>query len=149
MGKHHPFFIRFPFDVLSPQLQLTNCDQIILGIKSLMYGMYQSLAYDTLYLLVNQLVQQLFPQKSYKEQKRFIQTLCIGILTLSLFIQNKLITNSSKIIHIYIHTCMWCKCNTVYSTVHVCLRNKILNLTTYIMFIIKRMSVLYRQYTFL
>lgn len=26
---------------------------------------------------------------------------------------------------------MWCKCNTVYSTVHVCLRNKILNLTTY------------------
>lgn len=29
--------------------------------------MYQSLAYDTLYLLVNQLVQQLFPQKSYKE----------------------------------------------------------------------------------
>lgn len=99
--------------------------------------MYQSLAYDTLYLLVNQLVQQLFPQKSYKEEKRFIQTLCIGILTLSLFIQNKLITNSSKIIHIYIHTCMWC--NTVYSTVHVCLKNKILNLTTYIMFIIKRM----------
>lgn len=47
--------------------RLTNCDQIILGIKSLIYGMYQSLAYDTLYLLVNQLVQQLFPEKSYKE----------------------------------------------------------------------------------
>lgn len=38
---------------------------------------------------------------------------------------------------------MWCKCNIVYLIVYVCLRNKILNLIIYIMFIIKRMLELY------
>lgn len=57
----------------------------------------------------------------------------------SLFIQDKLITNSSKHgkYYTFIHT--WC--NTLYSTVHVCLGNNILNFTTLYFYYNENISV--------